>query len=125
MTHMVQILSERVGASALILVCAGALGGCDESGPRVFTAQRYRPDLACLEIYAPLGLVEAEDVGALCEPVCLAQDEELFVSTVCPPYPAAASVEPSDNEACAAALAAPSCDDAETPDAEAPDASAP
>jgi hypothetical protein len=99
---------------------AGAGSGCDESGPRVFTAQRYRADLACLETYAPLGLVEAEDVGALCEPVCLSEDEELFISTVCPPYPAEASVEPADSEGCAAALAAPSCDEAEPVDASAP-----
>jgi hypothetical protein len=105
---------------ALLVLCAGAGTGCDESGPRVFTAQRYRADRACLETYAPLGLVEAEDIGSLCEPVCLSEGEELFISTVCPPYPAEASVEPSDSEGCAAALAASACDEADPVDASLP-----
>jgi hypothetical protein len=125
MTHTIRELSERAGALALLLVFASAASSCDESGPRVFTAQHYRPDLGCLETYAPLGLVEAEDTGSLCEPACLSQDQELFVSTVCPPYPSAAAVEPADREGCAPALAAPSCDDTEAADAAAADAAAP
>jgi hypothetical protein len=107
-------------ALSLIFFCVGAGGACDESGPRVYTAQHYRADLACIETYAPLGLVEAEDLSSLCEPVCLSEGEELYVSTVCAPYPLEASVEPLDSEGCAAALVAPSCDDAEPGDAEAP-----
>lgn len=105
--------------SALLL--AGICSGCDESGPRVFTAQRYRADLACLEAYAPIGLIEARDVSALCEPVCLYQDEELYVSTVCAPYPAEASLAEPEAEDCVAALAAGDCEDpTESPDAAAP-----
>jgi hypothetical protein len=92
------------------LFCAlllGSLsGGCNESGPRVYTAQRYRPELACLEGYAPLGLVEGESLSSLCEPVCLALGDNRFVSTVCPPYPAEVSVELPDSADCAAALGA-------------------
>jgi hypothetical protein len=95
--------------------------GCDEFGPRVYTAQRHAVDPGCLEAYAPIGLVEAQAVSALCEPVCLSLGEDLYVSTLCPPYPAEASVEPEDLEGCTAALAAPPCDDpTETPDAAAP-----
>ena len=105
-------------AIAMALMLAGICGGCDESGPRVFTAQHYRADLGCLETYAPLGLVEAGPVGALCAPVCLVQDEELYVSTVCPPYPAEASPAEPESAGCAAALAAGPCDDATaSPDA--------
>jgi hypothetical protein len=100
---------------------AAAAWGCDGSGPRVYTAQRHAVEAGCLETYAPIGLVEAEAVSSLCPPVCLRLGEDLYVSTVCPPYPAEASVEAEDSEACAAALAAPSCDEAvETPDAAAP-----
>jgi hypothetical protein len=103
---------------AMALMLAGICGGCDESGPRVFTAQHYRADLGCLETYAPLGLVEAGPVGALCAPVCLVQDEELYVSTVCPPYPATASLGEPASADCAPALAAALCDDATaSPDA--------
>ncbi len=92
------------------LFCAlslgGLLGGCDESGPRVYTAQRYRPDLGCLDAYAPLGLVEAEAQSSRCDPVCLTLGEALYVSTVCPPYPAEAGVEAPESDSCGAALTA-------------------
>jgi hypothetical protein len=95
--------------------------GCDESGPRVYTAQRHAVEDGCLEAYAPIGLVEAEVSSALCAPVCLSLGEDLYVSTLCPPYPAEASVEPDDSEGCSAALAAPSCDElVEADDAGAP-----
>lgn len=51
-------------------------------------------------------------------------DEELYVSSVCPPYPAEASLEPEGSERCAAARAAPSCD-ALAESAESADAGAP
>jgi hypothetical protein len=87
----------------------------------VYTAQRHSVEAGCLETYAPIGLVEAETVSALCPPVCLLLGEDLYVSTLCPPYPAETSVEPEDSEGCAAALVAPLCDDlAEAPDAAAP-----
>jgi hypothetical protein len=105
-------------AIAMALMLAGICSGCDESGPRVFTAQHYRADLGCLEAYAPLGLVEAGPVGSLCEPVCLVQDEELYVSTVCAPYPTEASLGEPESADCTLALAAAPCDDATaSPDA--------
>jgi hypothetical protein len=85
----------------------GSLGsGCNESGPRVYTAQLYRPELACVDGYAPLGLVEGEALSSLCEPVCLALGDDRYVSTVCPPYPAEVSLEVPDSDGCAAALEA-------------------
>jgi hypothetical protein len=85
------------------------LPGCDESGPRIFTAQPYRPLLGCLDTYAPLSLVEARDVHASCDPVCLRLGVSLYVSTVCAPYPGETTRVASDDEECAAALLAPSC----------------
>ncbi len=115
MTYQPTKMRAPLNAKALGLLLWSSVVqyGCDESGPRVYTAQRFSPEVACLEAYAPLGLVEAKDLGALCEPVCLSQDVELFVSSVCPPYPTEASLEAADAEGCAAALAAPSCDDLE------------
>jgi hypothetical protein len=111
-------LTALLGGAVWLFVLAPA---CDEFGPRVYTAQRHAVDPGCLEAYAPIGLVEARAVSALCEPVCLSLGEGLYVSTLCPPYPAEASVEPEDSEGCTAALAAPLCDDPiETPDAAAP-----
>ena len=121
-THQGRARSRRaipalLGASALLLLAPG----CEGSGPRVYTAQRHSPETGCLETYAPIGLVEAEAVSSQCPLVCLNLGEELYVSSVCPPYPARASVEPDDSEGCAAARSAPSCDDlAETSDAAAP-----
>jgi len=113
-----RMLAALLGAAVLFFVLAP---GCDESGPRVYTAQRHAVDEGCLETYAPIGLVEAEALSALCEAVCLSLDEDLYISTLCPPFPAEASVEPVDSEGCTAALAAPLCDDlVETPDAAAP-----
>jgi hypothetical protein len=101
----------RAKRRLLCMLLLGSLGGgCNESGPRVYTAQLYRPELACLEGYAPLGLVEGESLGALCEPVCLALGEDRYVSTVCPPYPAEVSVELPDSDDCGAALEAVASD---------------
>lgn len=114
---------SRRHLAALVGAAAGALVStvsCDEAGPRVYTAQRHATESGCLETYAPIGLVEAEAVSSLCGPVCLLLDEALYVSSVCPPYPAQASVEPEDSAACAAARAAPACADLETSDAAAP-----
>lgn len=80
------------------------VSACDESGPRVYTAQAYDAEADCLEAYAPLGLVEADELPATCEPVCL-EGEALYVSTVCAPYPVTASqVTPEESTDCAKAL---------------------
>jgi hypothetical protein len=90
-------------------LAASLCAGCDESGPRVYTAQPYRALLDCLDPYAPLSLVEARDVSSVCEAVCLRVGVSLYVSTVCAPYPGEAALVGLDDTECAAALAAPSC----------------
>jgi hypothetical protein len=73
----------------------------------VYTAQRYRPDAACLEPYIALGLVQADTLASTCEPICLRVAEDLYVSPVCAPYPIEASLEaPEQSADCAAAQAA-------------------
>jgi hypothetical protein len=98
--------------AALLGACAAS---CDDFGPRVYTAQLFRADPGCLEAFTPIGLVQAQDLGSACDPVCLRLGDALYVSTVCAPYPAEASLEAAGAEDCAAALAAltaeASCED--------------
>jgi hypothetical protein len=77
-----------------------SLVGCDESGPRVYTARLYRTDLAsgaCLDAYAPLGLVETDELGSTCPAVCLFDRDALYVSRVCAPYPSTATLVPAED----------------------------
>jgi hypothetical protein len=91
--------------AALLVVAASA--GCEEAGPRVYTAQPYDASADCLDEYVPLGLVQATELGATCAPVCLRVADVLYTSSVCPPYPVEASVESgADSPGCRAALAA-------------------
>jgi hypothetical protein len=67
----------------------------------------YDPASQCLSAYAPLGLVDADELPATCAPVCLTRADTLYVSEVCPPYPDQATLAtPDDSADCTAALAA-------------------
>ena len=99
----------RLVASSLFWVTALALTtfACDESGPRVYTAKAYDREAQCLSADAPIALVEAEDLSATCAPACLELRDELYVSTVCPPYPTDSVLLTTEESAdCAAALSA-------------------
>jgi hypothetical protein len=98
--------SSNLPALAGALFSLAALASCDDSGPRVYTAMAYRAERDCLDDYAPIGLVQAADLSANCDAVCLTTPSSLEVSTVCPPYPALASPAPPDSPDCIAALAA-------------------
>jgi hypothetical protein len=72
----------------------------------VYTAMPVDTAGHCLGTYAPLGLVQAEELPATCDPVCLLRDATLYVSTVCGPYPDEATlVSARDSTDCADALA--------------------
>lgn len=103
--------AARLAARLSLCLGASLLPGCDESGPRVYTAQPYRAALGCLDAYTPLSLVEARDVGAQCGPVCLRLGASLYVSSVCSPYPVEATLASRGDAECAAALLAPQCDE--------------
>jgi hypothetical protein len=71
----------------------------------------------------PLAIVYAGRLPAQCEPVCLRLNQQLYVSSVCPPYPERAQLERAEQSVeCAAALAALAAD--QTCDAEPPAAPA-
>jgi hypothetical protein len=80
-----------------------AAGGCEEYGPRIYTAHPYRAEAACLEPSVPIGIVKAADLPVQCEPVCLLLDATLYVSSVCPPQPERALRLAPDAPDCAAA----------------------
>jgi hypothetical protein len=98
--------ARRLPLLAWLGAAIGAGAGCEEYGPRVYTAAPYRAQLGCLEHYVPLGLVQARDLGSQCSPVCLREGETLYASSVCAPYPAEATIEASDAGVCAAAVEA-------------------
>jgi hypothetical protein len=55
----------------------------------------------------PLGVVYAEYLRATCDATCLLLGDQLYVSSVCAPYPERAEVTaPEENADCAAALEA-------------------
>jgi hypothetical protein len=86
--------------------------GCNQQGPRVYTAMPVDTEQDCLGAYTALGLVDAEELPATCAPVCLMQDDTLYVSTVCGPYPDEATlVTPDDSSDCQSALALLDADD--------------
>jgi hypothetical protein len=112
-------------ASACMAVFAWlALAGCDETGPRIYTARPYLPEADCLDFYTPVAQVEAGDLPPTCDPVCFHLAEQLYVSAVCSPLPSnAVLVAPEEDGNCAAALLrfdeGLTCEDS---DSEAPDA---
>jgi len=89
-------------------LAAGALGssGCEEYGPRIYTARLYRVGARCLESYTPIGVVQAGELHANCPRQCLSLDTELYVSQVCQPLPERAVPVNPETPACALALAA-------------------
>jgi hypothetical protein len=100
--------SKPAGTIALIFLGVLSGGaGCDEPGPRIYTAMAYEPGGMCLDNYAPLGRVESVDLAGTCSPVCLSDGAgQLYVSTVCPPYPDGFTPVDIRSAGCASALAA-------------------
>jgi hypothetical protein len=99
---------RNLSLSLVALVLASA---CEDELARIYTARPYRVDADCLDTYVPIALVYAEELRPTCDPVCLLQDEQLYVSSVCAPYPDRAEVlTPEDSAECAAALAAQALD---------------
>jgi len=96
---------SKICLTFTLLFSCGLLLGCDQEGPRVYTAMPVDIASNCLGPYTPLGLVDANELPANCPAVCLERDHTLYVSTVCAPYPAEATqISPSDSADCKSAL---------------------
>lgn len=85
---------------------AWAAAACTGTESYVYTAQRFDPSQGCLEDYESIELVAGSGASATCPAACLSFQEELYVSTVCPPLPAGAEAADASDPTCAAALAA-------------------
>lgn len=91
-----------LGAAVLSLL---ASAGCEEYGPRVYTAREYRPAERCIEASVSLGVVRTDELTSNCA-TCLQLDTTVYVSKVCPPHPPQALVlDPAESAECADALA--------------------
>ncbi len=83
-----------------------AAAACDQTAPSVYTARFYDPVAKCLDEYTPIGLVDNGKLSALCPPTCLLVGADLYVSTVCGPYPdEGMTVLPADSQDCVNAIA--------------------
>lgn len=73
---------------------AWAWVGCDDARSHPFSARRFDPDRECLAELAAIEVVEGPDPGLGCELTCLSPPEgaadasaQVFVSTMCKPFP--------------------------------------
>jgi hypothetical protein len=94
-------------ASAAVAVCA-----CDNPSVHVYSAQAYDPQGQCVEPSSTaLDVISGAATGNDCAPTCIVGSAQVYVSTVCPPYPPGYGVEAADaglasSDPCSAALAA-------------------
>jgi hypothetical protein len=93
-----------VGALAAVVATA-----CNDVQTHVYSAQLYEQSSDCLDDYAAIDVVTGGSGSARCAPVCLVGSGAYYVSTMCPPYPAALTASDPDaapDPLCTAALAA-------------------
>jgi hypothetical protein len=94
-------------------LCASVVA-CDD-GPQshVYVAMLYEPARACLDPSTTLAIIGTPNGSLECYRKCLVEDappavgaELVYVSTMCPPYPAVITDATGTDPACQAALAA-------------------
>jgi hypothetical protein len=94
-----------------VVALCSLLAGCDDFGPRIYSAHPYRAQEGCVERSIVIAVVHADELPATCAPVCLSFEGALYVSTLCAPYPArAAVIAPEEDPVCPAAIAALAAD---------------
>ncbi len=96
-----------VGAMAAGLFAAlASVGACAEREVYIYSAARYDEAADCIAPYSSLETIEGEGASVRCSPKCISFEDELYVSTVCPPVPTGAELVPPEDPTCAAALRA-------------------
>jgi hypothetical protein len=107
--------AAAVAAVAAVAIAAAAGTGCDDPSQHVYSGQLYDPQAQCVSgSSSALDVIAGAATGDTCAPACLVAlvaSSQVYVSTVCPPYPPAFTVEAADatsgvSDPCAAALAA-------------------
>jgi hypothetical protein len=98
-------------AGVVAFACIIHAYGCKNDGTHVYQARFYLEGRDCLGTSSAIDVVEGEEPGN-CEAICFRQvrgdaGNAIYVSSMCPPYPADPDFERSGRDpACPAALAA-------------------
>jgi hypothetical protein len=96
---------RRLPQLVALYLCGIGAPGCEEYGPRIYTAHPYQAAARCIEASVAIGVVRTGELASSCAPQCLLLDSAVYVSVVCAPYPPRALVlDPRTSSDCAAAL---------------------
>lgn len=98
----------------LAIFAISVAAACDDNiRSHIYAGAQYEQAKGCLDSYATIDVVDGDDTGNQCAPVCLMNGGVYYVSTMCPPYPPLFAVTNGDGGAeagvdptCVAALAA-------------------
>ncbi len=97
---------------AAFITAAALSAACDGPESHVYVAMEYEPTRDCLDPSVSLAIIGTPDGSLECAPTCLVLpsppavgSEQIYVSTMCPPYPDDYDSSQSD-PLCAPALAA-------------------
>ncbi len=94
------------GAATTALLAAAAMVACIATDSYLYSAQKYDPAGDCLTGAKAIEVVQGSGASAKCPVTCLMVGEDLYVSTLCAPFPTIATVVDADAGTCIAALAA-------------------
>lgn len=102
--------APAICALAAVLV---AVVACEDTESYVFGGRTYDATAGCVaNAYAPIEVVDGEGSDSSCPNRCVRFAGKLYITTLCGPLPSGATDPGAGDPECAAALVAPSCDDA-------------
>ncbi len=87
-----------------LAVVVALAASCEDVRSYVYSARKYDATNACLNDYAAVEVVSGSGAEAYCPPTCFSVAGTIYVSTMCPPLPAAATALPADASPCSDAL---------------------
>jgi hypothetical protein len=97
-------------AVALPVACILHLSSCKDDGTHVYPGRLFLEPRDCVATSSSVDVIAGDDPGT-CDPICLLQLQHeggraVYVSTMCPPYPAPDFDVSGKDPVCARALAA-------------------
>jgi hypothetical protein len=110
----------RIAPALALAVAVGALGasgalGCNDDNTRshVYAGRKFEDARGCLDTTTSVDVVDGPDRGSTCDPMCIVSAPDydsgvrsVFVSTMCPPLPAAPFDTTQSDPRCPTAIAA-------------------
>ena len=110
MRQRLRVRAGRAAAGALAFACIIHGWSCKNDGTHVYLGRLFLEARNCLGTSSSVDVISGEDPGT-CQAVCLLQPRAeggraVYVSTMCPPYPAPDFDVSGKDPACARALAA-------------------